>query len=176
MSVTVEIFVKMWIGFSAVRLTRNMRDGTFHRFIRRHERRMPVLFAQVVQLAMKMGLAKLGRIAIDGSRMKANTSKHKAMSYERMGPAIEQLKNDLALLKRDLKQLNREELNFSELPDEIKRRQERLAKIAAAKAALEADKGNNLKPKDQKSFHDHDAMPMAGKSRPQNFRDRKGEC
>lgn len=54
---------------------------TFHRFIERHHERLLALFAQVVQLAQRMGLVSLGRIAIDGSRIKGNSSKHKAMSF-----------------------------------------------------------------------------------------------
>lgn len=138
---------------------------TLHRFIRRHEGRMAGLFIQVVQLAMKMGLAKLGRIAIDGTRLKANTSKHKAMSHDRMNKAVEQLKNELNVLVEDLASIDENEHKFSELPDEIKHRQDRLKKIASAKAALEAEKGEQLKDKDQKSFNDHDALPMAGKGK-----------
>jgi len=136
---------------------------TFHRFIRRHEERMPELFTQVVQLAMKMGLAKLGRIAIDGSRLKANTSKHKAMSYGRMKKTVDQLNEELQAMKRELESLSEEDQSASELPDEIKRREDRLAKIKSAKDALEKEKGEALKDSDQKSFNDHDALPMAGK-------------
>lgn len=139
---------------------------TIHRFIRRHESRMPVLFAQIVQLAMEMGLAKLGRVALDGTRLKANTSPHKAMSYEKMKEAVDLLTSDLRKLKRDLKKLNQEDEPFSELPDEIRTREARLAKILEAKKSLEDEKGAKISAKAQKSFHDHDALPMSYKGKP----------
>lgn len=138
---------------------------TFHRFVLRHQKKMPALFEQVVQLAMKMGLARMGRIAIDGSRFKANTSKSKAMSYGRMKAAVETLKNELKDLRKDLKKLNKGERDFSELPEELERKEKRLARIEAAKEKLETEKGESIRESDQKSFNDHDALPMAGKGK-----------
>ena len=64
---------------------------TLHRFLERHEKRIPALFVQVVKLAQTMGLVKLGNIAIDGSKFKANSSRHKTMSYGRMVTTLEAL-------------------------------------------------------------------------------------
>lgn len=134
---------------------------TFARFVIRHERRMEALFVQVVRLAQAMGLASLGRVAIDGSRFKAKTSKHKAMSYERMTRAVEQIKSELAVLKADLQKANSSETNEAKIPDEISLREKRLAKIQAAKAAIEREANEAGKvapdPKAQKSFHDLEA-------------------
>jgi transposase len=138
---------------------------TFARFVIRHQARMEELFVQVVRLAQKMGLASLGRIAIDGSRFKAKTSKHKAMSYGRMTEAINTIKEELAKLKDDLTKANAAEDNASTLPNEISRREKRLAKIQSAKAALEREAREAGKkavdPKAQKSFHDLEAQPSA---------------
>ena len=142
---------------------------TFHRFIIRHRAEIDALFVQIVRLAQKMGLVKLGRVAIDGSRFKAKTSKHKAMSYGRMEEAIQTIRQELETLKDDLAKTNSGEAAANEMsiPKVMHRREDRLKKIESAKKALEADavaEGKN-RPDDraQKSFHDHDALPMAGK-------------
>jgi transposase len=137
---------------------------TFHRFLERHLERMEVLFVQIVRLAQQMGLVSLGRIAIDGSRFKANTSKHKAMSYGRMQQAIEQIKQELARLKAewDVENASSKTHPDDSLPEAIRDKSKRLARIEAAKQALESEVGEgNVDPKSQKSFNDHDAMPMA---------------
>ena len=135
---------------------------TFARFVRRHESRLEGLFRQVVRLAQKAGLVSLGKVAIDGSRFKANTSKHKAMSYARMEKAVGEILTELETLKAELRKANAEEENATRLKGEIRLREQRLAKIRAAKAALEAEaKGEVVEPSKQKSFHDHDALPMA---------------
>lgn len=134
---------------------------TFYRFVVRHERRLNALFVQVVRLAQKMGLASLGRVAIDGSRFKANTSRHKAMSYERMQKAVKEIAAELEKLKADLAESNGKEQTETNLPEEIRRREKRLAKIAAAKKALEEETQGEVEAKAQKSFADHDALPMA---------------
>jgi transposase len=137
---------------------------TFQRFMVRHTSRLDALFIQVVKLAQSMELVKLGRVAIDGSRFKANTSKHKAMSAGRMDQAIAQIREELAHLKADLERMNTTEdsLHDCSLSEEIKHREKRLAKIKAAKEALEKEyAGEALPEKAQKSFADHDALPMA---------------
>lgn len=139
----------------------------FQKFLVRHEKRFGDLFTSVVQLAQQMELVKLGNVSIDGSRFKANTSKHKAMSHAGMERALKQINAELSELRASLQEENAEDLNEMNdgLPAEIKRREVRLAKITAAKNALEAQKGDRLKPKDQKSFNDHDALPMGGRSK-----------
>jgi transposase len=137
---------------------------TFHRFVERHHERLETLFVQVVRLAQQMGLVSLGRIAIDGSRIKGNTSRHKAMSYRRMQQAIETVKSELAALRSKLAQENMATASDAKdsLPAEIARRESRLKKIEAAKLALEQEaKGEAVNPHAQKSFNDLEAMPMA---------------
>ena len=108
-----------------------------------------------------MGLVSLGRVAIDGTRMKANTSRAKAMSYERMQKAVAQISAELDALRADLSKANAKERTEAKIPKEIVLREKRLAKIKAAKAALEKEAGaDEVDPKKQKSFADHDALPM----------------
>jgi len=104
-----------------------------------HLKELSELFVQVVKLAKEMGLVKLGTIAVDGTKVKANASRHKAMSYGHMLKAEAELKGQIAaLLKRaqaaDEAQGHNPEL---EVPAEIARRQDRLQAIREARARLE---------------------------------------
>lgn len=104
-----------------------------------HLKELAALFVQVVKLARECGLVKLGTIAVDGTKVKANASRHKAMSYQRMVQAEAELKAQIdALLQRaaaaDAAERNEPEID---LPAEIERRETRLAVIQAAKARLE---------------------------------------
>ena len=97
------------------------------------------LFVQVVRLAREMGLVKLGTIAVDGTKIKANASRHKAMSYGRMQTAQAELKAQITALVKKATSTDEAEKNEPDLdiPAEIERRQARLAAIEAAKARLE---------------------------------------
>ena len=97
------------------------------------------LFVQVVCLAREMGLVKLGTIAVDGTMVKANASRHKAMSYARMQAAELELKAQITALLSKAASTDEAERNEPDLdiPAEIERRQARLAAIEAAKARLE---------------------------------------
>jgi transposase len=104
------------------------------------------LFVQSVQLAQRAGLVKLGRVAIDGTKLQANASKHKAMSYERMVEAEAKLRKEIAELLEQAEQCDQREdaehgrnRRGDELPAELQRRETRLEKIMQAKAALEAE-------------------------------------
>ena len=102
------------------------------------------LFEQVLKMALEMGAVKMGRVALDGSKVKANASKHKAMSYDRMAEqekAIrEQVKEMLAQAEAvDAEEDQRygKEGRGDELPEELQRRETRLKRIREAKRALE---------------------------------------
>ena len=95
--------------------------------------------------ANKAGLVKLGHVAIDGTKMGANASKHKAMSYGRMGEAEKKLQEEVERLLAEAERIDTEEdaqfgkgKRGDELPQELRRRESRLKKIREAKAALEA--------------------------------------
>lgn len=117
---------------------------TIAEFRQGHLKEFEGLFVQVVQLAQEIGLLKLGRLAIDGSKIKANASKHKAMSYARMKEAegrlreeIGQLLEQAAAVDAEEDRLYGEEARGDELPEELQRREDRLAQIEAAKRRLE---------------------------------------
>jgi transposase len=115
-------------------------------FRRQHLDVLAGLFVQVLALCQKAGLVKLGHVALDGTKLKANASKHKAMSYERMQQREKELAEKVAeLLKRAEEadaaedQLYGKLKRGDELPQELQRAETRLAKIRAAKAELEAE-------------------------------------
>jgi transposase len=105
-----------------------------------HLEELSQLFVQVVQLAKECGLLKLGTVAIDGTKVKANASKHKAMSYERMLGSEAKLPAQIDELVERANCADATERNEPELdiPAEIQRREARLKTIAAAKQRLQA--------------------------------------
>jgi transposase len=119
---------------------------TISEFRRRHGEALAALFTQGLRLCRQAGLVKLGRVAIDGTKIKANASKHKAMSYGRMRTQEAALEQEVRALLRQAEAADREddqrfgpERRGDELPVELARRESRLQKIREAKAALEAE-------------------------------------
>jgi len=104
-----------------------------------HLKELGELFVQVVRLAKELGLVRLGTIAVDGTKVKANASRHKAMSYGHMLKAEEELKAQIAALLERARAADAAEKNEPELdvPAEIARRQDRLQAIQEARARLE---------------------------------------
>lgn len=104
-----------------------------------HLKELGELFVQVVKLAKEMGLVKLGTIAVDGTKVKANASRHKAMSYGHMVKAEAELKAQIAALMQRAQAADQVEKNEPELdvPAEIARRHDRLQAIQQARARLE---------------------------------------
>ena len=119
---------------------------TIAEFRQRHLEALAGLFTQALLLCEKAGLVKLGHVAIDGTKIKANASKHKAQSYARMGQTEARLKAEIeALLAQAEATDAAEDAQYGkgrrgdELPEELRRRESRLQKIAAAKAELEQE-------------------------------------
>jgi transposase len=118
---------------------------TVSEFRRRHLKALAGLFVQVLQLAEKAGLVKLGHVALDGTKIKANASKHKAMSYDRMKKREEELQAEVDRWLEAAAAADREEdalygeRRGDEMPDWVADKQKRLAKIRQAKAELEAE-------------------------------------
>src|SRR4051812_25981235 len=117
---------------------------TISDFRKTHLARLETLFVEVLKLCALAGLARVGTIALDGTKVKANASRHKAMSYDRMQQEEIRLKEEIARLLADAEAADQaEDLQHGpdrrgdELPDELARRQSRLAKIQQAKKLLE---------------------------------------
>jgi hypothetical protein len=123
------------------------------RFRARHLDALAELFVQALRLCKKAGLVKMGTLAIDGTKLRANASRHRAMSYERMTKAERELEAEIAAIEAQAEALleGAEEVDRAEdarygadrrgdeLPGELTRRESRLARIREARAALEAE-------------------------------------
>jgi transposase len=117
---------------------------TIASFRKRHLDALAGLFTQALLLCAEAGLVKLGHVAIDGTKIKANASKHKAMSYKRMNETEARLEQEVKALMATAEKTDAEEdaqygkgQRGDELPDELQRRESRLKKIREAKLALE---------------------------------------
>ena len=119
---------------------------TISDFRLRHLNALTSLFEQTLQLARKAGLMKLGHVALDSTKLRANASKHKAMSYGRMKTEEARLAAEVAAMLKQAAAIDAEEdrrygrdVRGDELPAELRRREDRLRKIREAKAALETE-------------------------------------
>jgi transposase len=143
---------------------------TINRFRIRHREDFAHVFRETVYTARASGLAQLGRVAIDGTKIRANTSRHKAMSHGRMDQAEAQLEAEIAEILAQLEAVNESEDDRhgdgdggGGLPAELQNRQRRVEKLRAVRKQLEAERGEALKASRQKSFADPDAnMMMTG--------------
>jgi transposase len=152
---------------------------TISDFRKIHLKTLAGLFEQVLQIALQAGARKVGRVALDGTKVKANASKHKAMSYDRMREKEKQLKAEVKQLLEQAEAADAEEdarhgkdRTGDELPAELERRETRLKKIKEAKRALQerarqqaaADGSDAKKPqdKDQYNFTDPESRIMKG--------------
>lgn len=140
---------------------------TIAEFRRRHLAAFRTLFLDVLHLCQKAGLVTLGRIAIDGTKVKANASVHRAMSYGRMTEREAALEAEVRSILEEAEALDAAEdarygdARGDELPAELRRRETRLAKIREARAALEQET--------RERTGDPDALPEAKAQR--NFSD-----
>jgi len=117
---------------------------TISDFRKIHLARLEALFVEVLKLCVLAGLTKVGTIALDGTKLKANASRHKAMSYDRMKSEEIRLKEEIAKLLAEAEATDQAEdiehgpdRQGDELPEELARRQGRLAKIQQARKLLE---------------------------------------
>jgi len=154
---------------------------TISDFRRIHLKTLEGLFEQVLKIALEAGAMKVGRVALDGTKVKANASKHKAMSYDRMLEKEKHLKAEVKRLLEQAEAADAEEDGLygkdrtgDELPAELERRETRLKKIKEAKRAVEerarqkaAKEGKDPKQaepkdKDQYNFTDPESRIMKG--------------
>ncbi|MFL5455499.1 MAG: IS1182 family transposase [Myxococcales bacterium] len=119
---------------------------TVNQFRLDHREALAKLFVQVLRLCKKAGLVKLGHVSFDGTKVAANASKHKAMSYKRMQEEEKRLEGEVKALLGKADEVDRSEdaqygvgQSAEDLPQELQRREARLARIREAKAALEQE-------------------------------------
>jgi len=156
---------------------------TISDFRKNHLEALQGLFEQVLEMALESGAMKLGRVSLDGTKVKANASKHKAMSYGRMKEKQQQLKEEVQQLLAQAEAADAEEderhgdRRGDDLPAELQRRESRWARIKQAKKVLEqrardkaategksAEEVKKAKPadKDQYNFTDPESRIMMG--------------
>jgi transposase len=140
---------------------------TINRFRTAHVEDFREVLSQTVRIAREAGLGKLGRVAIDGTKIRANTSRHKAMSHAGMAEAEARLDDEIGQILLQIEEQNAaedEEHGDGDggggLPEELRSREARRERIRAARAQLEREKGEKLEDRHQKSFADLDANMM----------------
>lgn len=176
------------VAFRVLAAGQSPNHRTICRFRESHVEQFNDLFAQVVQLAKESGLVKLGTIAVDGTKVKADASKHKAMSYQRMKEEEQRLREEIRKITAIAAGEDAaEDAKFGpdfrgdELPEELRRRESRRATIREARKRLEKRKAEEEAakhqdgspvdpekakpaPKDQENFTDPDSRIMKASS------------
>ena len=148
---------------------------TISDFRKLHLKELQLLFVQVLQLCQEAGLVKLGHIALDGTKIKANASRHKAMSYGRILKEEKRLTEEIKQLLEKAEAIDKQEddkygldRRGDELPEELARRGSRLKRIQKAKKALEAKAkatAQEIEKQREKEDSTNDDKPKRGRKR-----------
>ena len=127
------------VAFRFIAANQHPDHDTIAVFRRRFLEEITELFVQVLELAREMGMLRMGTVALDGTKVHANASRHSALSYEHAGRVEAQLKAEVADLLAKAEATDRADLpDGLSIPDELARREERLEKLAEARATIEA--------------------------------------
>jgi transposase len=157
------------LDFMAVTAQSYPDSRTIAKFRRRHLDALSGLFMQVLKLCQKAGLVELGHVALDGTKIKANASKHKAMSYERMKKAEPELAAEVDKWLNAAETADAEDdavhgdKRGDEMPEWVANKAKRRAKIREAMAALEAEAKAKAEAKDAEDAEKRVAAETAGK-------------
>ena len=133
------------LAFQAIVGSQRPDFRTISDFRKIHLQALADLFVEILRIAAEMGLVKLGNLAVDGSKFRANASRHKAMSYGYMKKEVERVREEINALLQQAEQTDAEQdatqgsRRGDELPDELKRREDRLAAIEEAMQRLEQE-------------------------------------
>ncbi len=127
------------VAFRFIAANEHPDHDTIAAFRKRFLKEIEALFVQVLLLAREMGMLKMGTVALDGTKIHANASRHSALSYEDAGKLEEQLKAEFAELTAKAEAADKADIpDGMSIPDELARREERLQKLAEARAKIEA--------------------------------------
>jgi transposase len=127
------------VAFRFIAANQHPDHDTIAAFRRRFLKEIEGLFIQVLEVAREMGLLRMGTVALDGTKIHANASRHSALSYEHAGKIEAQLKAEVTDLLAKAEAADRSDLpDGLSIPEELARREERLAKLAEARATIEA--------------------------------------
>jgi transposase len=165
------------VGFRMLAANNTPNFRTISDFRKEHLAALDGLFLQVLKLCQKAGMVKLGHVALDGTKMKANASKHKAMSYDRMKKTEAQLQSEVAEFLRRAAEIDEAEdaeygrdKRGDELPAELAFREGRLKLIREAKEALEREAREEAEAKKQsaKGGRGEDKKTSESEARPRD--------
>jgi len=173
----VEVLARRDVSFIYLAGEQRPDFRTLARFRRRNAEEIKRLLKETVRLCARLGMVNLGHIALDGTKLKANTSKHKAMSYGRMKQEEKRLEKEIEELMRQAEATDAgedeafgEDRNGYNLPEELQRREERLERIRSLREELEREKRAEqhfeegqtpaIEDKEQRSFADQDGRMM----------------
>src|SRR5688572_1240931 len=127
------------VAFRFIAANQHPDHDTIAAFRRRFPQEIEGLFVQVLEVAREMGVLRMGTVALDGTKIHANASRHSALSYEHAGKIEAQLKAEVADLLARAEAADRSHIpDGLSIPDELARREERLARLAEARATIEA--------------------------------------
>ena len=145
---------------------------TIAEFRKRHLKALSGFFVQILRLCQKVGLVKLGHVSLDGTKVKANASKHKAMSYARMEKKAEELEAEVRRLLQEAQAVDDAEdalygkgKRGDELPEELRFKQKRLEKIKEAMESLEQEAKAEADAKGKEIAEKEQALEEQGKKR-----------
>lgn len=145
------------IGFRVISGNQYPDHWTINQFRSRHHKALGNLFLESIKLAGKCGLVKLGHVSIDGTKVKANASRHSAMSYGRMLEEEKRLKGEIESYLKEVEKIDKEEdkkhgkKSGNELPEEIKLKSKRVKAISDAKKALEEEAREKARKEQEKN-------------------------
>jgi len=146
------------VAFRFIAANEHPDHDTIAAFRRRFLKDIKGLFVQVLLLAREMGMLKMGTVGLDGTKIHANASRHSALSYEHAGKIEAQLKAEVADLMAKAEAADQADIpDGMSVPEELARREERLAKIAEARAKIEA----RAKERFERELAEHEAKMAA---------------
>jgi len=168
----VERAVHEQVGFRMLSGNQLPKYWALNEFRRRHAEALGDLIGQTVKLAERAGLLKLNQVAVDGTKVKANASKHSAMSYKRMSQEEKRLEEEIAAYLHECDEVDQQEnarfgdARGDELPEHLSTPAKRLAAIRKAKAELEAEAR-------EKAREEQEARRVKAEEEGRTFRPRK---
>jgi len=126
------------VAFRYIAANMHPDHDTIATFRKRFLKELKPLFAQILMIAHSIGVFKLGKISLDGTKIKSNASKHKAMSWDHACKLEKQIKAEVEELLRQAEESDKEDLpDGMSIPEELARREKRLETIAKAKAEIQ---------------------------------------
>jgi transposase len=150
------------VAFRFIAANQHPDHDTIAAFRRRFLQEIEGVFVQVLEVAREMGLLRMGTVALDGTKIHANASRHSALSYEHAGRIEAQLKAEVADLLAKAEAADQADIpDGLSIPEELARREERLAKLAEARAKIEA----RAKERFDREQADHEARLAARDAR-----------